>query len=390
MSNGEPGKAFLSEEEYALLRRYKCQELTDDQFLAYKHAIERFRLDPFTNQIYFQLRLDRKSGKKTLSIQTGIDGYRLIADRTGNYAGNDDPVFDNEETPRKATVTVYKIVQGIRCAFTASARWDQYYPGDLLGTMWRKMPHLMLGKCGEALALRKAFPAELSGLYTTEEMQQADREDIPPVVQSLAASTNMTTADALPSRTVAKEPDASKQKKVDKAKQRTPEQTKAYVLSRIHDARRVEDPKEGKLLLKKIRDWLTTQHLPREVMDEIEQAITIADDSLTIGAGELTGPDNTDEEVSEIPPEEAERIAMEQWTKPIMALKTLQDVANFRRDRLGTVDSVYRPHVERLLLMHQLTMETSIARCMAIKESHPSLEKQADLRIREIRALEGQ
>lgn len=169
-------QTFMSEADYALLRRGKCKELTDDQFAEFRHAIERFRLDPFGNQIYFQLRLDKRTQKRNLTVQTGIDGYRLIADRTDRYAGNDDPVFDSEENPTKATVAVYKIVGNQRCAFSATSRWDQYFPGETQGMMWRKMPHLMLGKCAEALALRKAFPAELSGLYTTEEMQQADCE----------------------------------------------------------------------------------------------------------------------------------------------------------------------------------------------------------------------
>lgn len=169
---------FLSESDYGLLRREKCSNMTDDQFAVFRHAIERFRLDPFANQIYATVRR-AKNGKETIVIQTGIDGYRLIADRTGLYAGNDDPTFDKEQNPTKATVSVYKVVGGLRCAYTASARWDQYYPGDVQGMMWKKMPHLMLGKCAEALALRKAFPAELAGLYTTEEMQQADQDQPP-------------------------------------------------------------------------------------------------------------------------------------------------------------------------------------------------------------------
>jgi len=127
-------------------------------------------------QIHAVKRWNAKLGRDEMTVQVGIDGYRLIADRTGLYAGNDEAIFDREPKPTKATVTVYKIVQGQRCAFTATARWSEYYPGDKQGFMWNKMPCVMLGKVAETLALRKAFPAELSGLYTQEEMDQADKE----------------------------------------------------------------------------------------------------------------------------------------------------------------------------------------------------------------------
>lgn len=131
-------------------------------------------LDPFARQIY----AIHRGGKMT--IQTGIDGYRALAERTGHYAGNDDPVFEEEENgyPRKATVTVHKLVGGTRVPFSASARMAEYKP-DGAARMWSKMPHTMLGKCAEALALRKAFPAVLSGIYTADEMDQSQSSDRP-------------------------------------------------------------------------------------------------------------------------------------------------------------------------------------------------------------------
>lgn len=165
----------FTEEQVGLIKRTIAIGSTDDELTLFLRQCRRTGLDPFARQIYFM----KRSGK--LSIETAIDGYRLIADRSGAYAGNDDPVFDNENAPTKATVTVYKLVNGVRCPFTATARWSQYFPGDKQGFMWKKMPHLMLGKCAEALALRKAFPAELSGLYISEEMQQAGEPDDKPV-----------------------------------------------------------------------------------------------------------------------------------------------------------------------------------------------------------------
>jgi hypothetical protein len=138
-------------------------------------------LNPLANQIYARVQPQTDKNPKQVTYAAQIDGYRLIADRTKQYAGNDDPTYDDASgIPGIATVTVYKLVGGVRCPFTASARWKQYCPGGNQAFMWTKMPHLMLGKCAEALALRKAFPAELSGLYTVEEMAQAgDVEENP-------------------------------------------------------------------------------------------------------------------------------------------------------------------------------------------------------------------
>lgn len=151
-----------------LIQRTVAKGASPDEFKLFLYQCARTGLDPLARQIYAVVR----GGKMT--IQTAIDGYRLVADRTGKYAGSDDATFTGE--PKKdlaATVTVYKIVEGVRCPFTATARWTEYFPGDSQGAMWKKMPHTMLAKCAEALALRKAFPADLSGIYTKEEMDQA-------------------------------------------------------------------------------------------------------------------------------------------------------------------------------------------------------------------------
>ncbi|RYG36371.1 hypothetical protein EON81_10020, partial [bacterium] len=153
-----------------LIRRTVAAGATNDELELFLHMARRSGLDPLARQIHFVKRRGRGV------VQVGIDGLRLTADRTGLDAGNEDPeFFGSTDTgyPGKAKVTVYKLVAGLRCAFTASARWDEYYPGDEQGFMWRKMPSTMLGKCAEALALRKAFPADLSGLFIHEEMEQA-------------------------------------------------------------------------------------------------------------------------------------------------------------------------------------------------------------------------
>lgn len=183
------------EEKIDLIKRTVAKNTTNEQLALFLHQARRTGLDPLSRQIHCVLRWNNRTQQRDMSIQVAIDGYRLIADRTGKYAGSDDYQFNNgmtqyqhltsgERFPQTATVTVYKIVASHRVPFTATAQWDAYYPGDKQGFMWKKMPYLMLGKCAEALALRKAFPAELSGVYVREEMEQAGFTEVePPTVE---------------------------------------------------------------------------------------------------------------------------------------------------------------------------------------------------------------
>lgn len=171
--------AVMEREKIELIKSTVARGTTDEELRLFLYTAQRTGLDPLTKQIHAIKRWNKKENREVMTIQTGIDGYRVVAERTQKLAGSDDPIYDNEsgKHPGKATVTVYKMIDGQRCPFTASARWSEYVQtfndGNPMG-LWVKMPYLMLGKCAEALALRKAFPADLSGVYTFEEMAQAD------------------------------------------------------------------------------------------------------------------------------------------------------------------------------------------------------------------------
>ena len=168
----------LTNDQKKLIKNTVAQGCSDDELQLFFYQCERTKLDPFSRQIHMV-----KRGAKA-TIQTGIDGFRAIAERSGNYAGNDEYLFNGGLTefecsvkkitkPHTATSTIKKVVGGVICEFTASASWDAYCPKGS-DFMWKKMPFLMLGKCAEALALRKAFPNDMSGLYTDDEMSQSE------------------------------------------------------------------------------------------------------------------------------------------------------------------------------------------------------------------------
>lgn len=143
---------------------------TVEAFLAH---CQRTGLDPIARQIYAICRRGR------WGIQISIDGARLIAERSGKYAGQTPvewtgdgqtwtQVWLDRQPPAAARVGVHR--SDFREPLYAVANFQAYAAG---GPMWDKMPALMIGKCAEMLALRKAFPQDLSGLYATEEMDQA-------------------------------------------------------------------------------------------------------------------------------------------------------------------------------------------------------------------------
>jgi phage recombination protein Bet len=172
--------------------------LNRDEFHLFLHVCRVRHLDPLQRQVHAVKRRtwnktlnDGKGGyEEKMTIQTGIDGYRAIANRTGLYMPSDREakIEDPGKETLRATVYVKKFhpISGQWHEFSATAYYREfvqtYKSGDkqVANSMWEKMPLNQLTKCAEALALRKGWPEELGQIYSDEEMQHADSVQILP------------------------------------------------------------------------------------------------------------------------------------------------------------------------------------------------------------------
>lgn len=181
-----------------LMRRTVAADCNPEEFDLFCEVSRRVGLDPFRKQIHAVVYNKDDPKKRKMSIITGIDGFRAIADRSLKYRpGEDEPeiVYDeNAKDPEtnplgieRAVVTVFKYGNdGQWHPLKGVAYWSEFAPlkeiwnnGKPTGEFqlqfgnWRKMPRVMIAKVAEAQALRKGWPEDLAGVYAPEEMERA-------------------------------------------------------------------------------------------------------------------------------------------------------------------------------------------------------------------------
>lgn len=189
---------WTDEQVQALMAHCGLENVPSGDAFAFLHLCQKTGLDPWAREIYLIGRKVRKRGEPDrvkFQAQTGIDGYRHIAERTGQYQSRLGPfwcgpdgtwrdVWLLDEPPTAARVGIVR--DGHPEPFYGTVTFREFCPmtdvwenNKRTGAqkpqgLWEKMPAHMLAKCAEALAIRTAFPRQVSGLYVDEEMQQAD------------------------------------------------------------------------------------------------------------------------------------------------------------------------------------------------------------------------
>ena len=166
-------------EQLELIKSQIAKGATDSELALFLSICKKRELDPFSKEIWFV-----KYGNSKPVMTVSIDGLRSIAERTGELDGQEGPVWCSDDgvwrdvwldskPPSACKVTVYR--KNCSRGFTSVALWKEYNNPN--NPIWKKFGTVMLAKCAEAGALRKAFPQVMSGLYESSEIQDLNKTE---------------------------------------------------------------------------------------------------------------------------------------------------------------------------------------------------------------------
>ncbi len=186
----------LNRDQVELLKATICKGASDNELALFLEVCKAKRLDPFSGQIHAVKRKERDAKSDSwiekMTYQVGIDGFRVMAERTGDRDGQDPPewcgpdevwksLWLSSTPPVAARVRVWR--QGRSRPYTGLAYWSFYvqtFKGkdgvERPNRMWERGGPHMLAKCAEALAYRMGFPEELAGLSAPEELEHVDND----------------------------------------------------------------------------------------------------------------------------------------------------------------------------------------------------------------------
>lgn len=176
-----------TDDQRAALAQLGVADASAGDLAVFMHVAQRTGLDPFSRQLYMIKRWDSQANTNRWTIQTGIDGFRIIAARSGVYRGQVGPQWCGDDgtwrdvwiaTTPPAAARVGVLRADFDQPIYGIAVYSEYAQTKKNGdptVMWATKPALMIAKCAEALALRKAFPHDLAGLVTDDETARDDR-----------------------------------------------------------------------------------------------------------------------------------------------------------------------------------------------------------------------